>query len=572
MFYKRKWFLAAMLTGGALALAGCDDSGISQKTYDIASKNAAKLKSLADGLTSDLAEAEKKLANAQKALKTATDSAKMANDKVVRLTSEAVEADEALANAWDSAEIGADTVGTLTFKLTKANEDLTKAKENVVRLTSEAVEADEALANAWDSAEIGADTVGTLTFKLTKANEDLTKANEDLTKANEDLTKANEDLTKANEDLTKANENVVRLTSEAVEADEALAIARDSAEIGADTVGTLTFKLTKANENVETLRRQLLTPMIRAAYSGMKGADGARPGVLAGIDKPTISPSASPESDPSSASSESDPSSASPESVSNVYDEFHRPTIVQMSYDGENLSKELVNRDVAPIVGGYDGYRFEGETGKSNEKAYVVLYTDKRDRRASSKTPGIDDYLTFGVWLTVPKDTNVKHSVGAYATGGDPFKGNFANLEGTATYEGPAVGIYGKRAAGTGTSDVGSFTATASLTANFNKGSVYGYVMNFMEKGDDLEWKVKLDYEGAPDSGGATQISKTGEEADMIGSGMWTGQFYGNGEQPSDHPGYFAGTFNTKTGTPAKKKTDDQGFLGIVGAFGAKLQ
>ena len=51
MFSKGNWFLAAMLTGGALALAGCDDSGISQDTYNTTSKNTAEQQTLIDEAT-----------------------------------------------------------------------------------------------------------------------------------------------------------------------------------------------------------------------------------------------------------------------------------------------------------------------------------------------------------------------------------------------------------------------------------------------------------------------------------------------------------------------------------------
>ena len=388
-----------------------------------------------------------------------------------------------------------------------------------------------------------------------------------------------------------------------------------------ETYNRLTFDLAEAEA-------ELKTPMIRAAYSGMDSADGARPGVLAGIDKPTISPS------------------ASPKSVYNVYDEFHRPTIVQMSYDGQN--------------------RFEVVTGMSNEKTHVVLYTDKRvsymlpivtgaamdgnvysDGHGTNigswndglvngptetgqgsntwyikkdmtiagtydgidgtykcfyvvnKEPGCvvgdeesgtpqgvirfvpdrvegDDYLTFGVWLTVPEQVEDDHSVGAFATGNDPFKGDVSELKGTATYEGPAVGIYGKRETDSTTSDVGSFTATAYLTAKLANGQVYGDVTNFEENGESLgSWNVELNpgvRTGDPSHGlkfiGGTQNSNMGKGIDLKSTGKWTGQFYGNGKA-TDHPGSVAGTFNAKTGTP-KKTVGDQGFLGIVGAFGAK--
>ena len=295
----------------------------------------------------------------------------------------------------------------------------------------------------------------------------------------------------------------------------------------------------------KTAEAKLTAPMIRAANSNVASAGGA---VLDGIS-----------------GFESNDNEMKTVDVNYVY---HSPqvtiTTVDIASDEESTSK-LDMSFAAPIGGEYYGFSFDGRTGQF-EKAHVVLYSDKRVGEA--------DYLAYGVWLTEPilsagEQSTVKHRVGAYATGGDPFMGEVENLEGEATYEGSAVGIYGKREVDSTTSDVGSFTADASLTAMFGKQfKVYGYVMNFMEKGDDLEWKVKLDYIGEPDPfSGTTEISKTGMDRDMEGEGTWKGQFYG--KLPSNHPGSFAGTFNTKTGTPAQT-SGDQGFLGIVGAFGAK--
>ena len=380
-----------------------------------------------------------------------------------------------------------------------------------------------------------------------------------------------------------------------------------------------TAKIDRLTALVSRLTSLLQTPMIRAAYSDTDSAVGARPEVLAGIDKPTISPT-----------------------------------------DDEEARTIEGYRSVAPNVNGYYGYTFVDKT-RNSEKTHVVLYTDKRDKRISyvmtgaaddgnvysdgretgevswkdhlvtgiftdppqdegmegvkvdgryierykqvdgtyddiagtyeciepdnycyvgknqkmgvikftPTTPPADDYLTFGVWLTVPERATEMHPVGAFATGNDPFNGDVSKLKEIATYEGPAVGIYGKRAADSTTADVGSFTATASLKANFgNKYMVSGYVMGFEENGISLgEWKVNL--KTGDGLGGDTQISKTGKNFDMKSTGKWSGQFYGNGKV-TDHPGSVAGTFNTKTGTLIMEPLNDKGFLGIVGAFGAK--
>ena len=205
----------------------------------------------------------------------------------------------------------------------------------------------------------------------------------------------------------------------------------------------------------------------------------------------------------------------------------------------------------------YNGFKFKSQTEQFEKEHEVLLFTDK--------VKGEDDYLTFGVWLTMPKQAKDNHPVVAFAIGGDPFKGEFTGLPGTAKYEGPAVGIYGIRASGSETGETGSFTAKASLRANFSDGSVNGEVTDFIKKrgGRFGALKVKLifgDKNDGANFGGNTRIS-TGEDADVMSEGEWNGNFYGNG---NGHLSSVAGTFNAKTGDKTKV------FVGIVGAFGAK--
>ena len=505
-----------------------------------------------DRVMFDLAEAEKELEDAKK--------------EVNSLTSEKNDLTAQLKGAKDGAKEEYDRV---MFDLAEAEKELEDAKKEVNSLTSEKNDLTAQLKGAKDGAKEEYDRV---MFDLAEAEKELEDAKKEvnsLTSEKNDLTAqlkgakdgAKEeydrvmfDLAEAEKELEDAKKEVNSLTSEKNDLTAQLKGAKDGAKEEYDRV---MFDLAEAEKELEDAKKevnsltsekndltaQLLNPMTRAAYSGM-----ARPGVLAGIDNPTISPS------------------ASSERMTVEYGNDHKP-IVKIPTEDEAIELDR-SRSVAPVVNEYYGYTFVG-TGQSENK-HVVLYTDR------SKTPEIDDYLTFGVWLTVPEQVADDHSVGAYATGGDPFNGHVPGLTGEPTYEGPAVGIYGKRVAGTGTSDVGSFTADASLTAKFNDGSVSGYVTSFKENGKPLgAWKVKLNFgdsgdnELGPNFGGGTQISKTGNDPDMKGTGAWTGQFYGNGQQP----GSVAGTFNTKTGTLDKIMSDDQvdqGFLGIVGAFGAK--
>ena len=82
---------------------------------------------------------------------------------------------------------------------------------------------------------------------------------------------------------------------------------------------------------------------------------------------------------------------------------------------------------------------------------------------ATGTTPTADeDYLAWGVWLTVPDGTAVTDlaAAGAFASGNDVFQVR-AELTGTATYNGDASGLYSAGGA------VEYFEADVSLTANF---------------------------------------------------------------------------------------------------------
>ena len=73
------------------------------------------------------------------------------------------------------------------------------------------------------------------------------------------------------------------------------------------------------------------------------------------------------------------------------------------------------------------------------------------------------DYLTFGVWLSAPDTTGVDNTgveVGAFQAGNSAYT-LVAGLTGSATYEGPAVGV--KSMGG----EVSHVDGTATLTANF---------------------------------------------------------------------------------------------------------
>ena len=198
------------------------------------------------------------------------------------------------------------------------------------------------------------------------------------------------------------------------------------------------------------------------------------------------------------------------------------------------------------------------------------------------------DWLTAGVWLTIPDDLERgDYAIGSFVYGNDPFKPSADDarlIEGTATYQGEAFGRFAE--SDTGNEETGRFTADAVLVADFNDhavdgndfGVIYGDLTGFMthvmdEAGDTftqgVDWDVNfesamitLEADTNDDAVDNTALrfnsGATGHAGGHALAGYHNGQFYGsergepNGETPGAEasPGSVAGTFGlTDTNT-----------------------
>ena len=181
------------------------------------------------------------------------------------------------------------------------------------------------------------------------------------------------------------------------------------------------------------------------------------------------------------------------------------------------------------------------------------------------------DYLSGGVWLLVPDDATsaADYVFGAFADGSDPFtQSNLTGVQGTATYEGEATGVYSAEIAGS--TGIGYFDSDVALTADFGDGNdlgtISGLMTNFEVDGEATDGRLDLGTAniGSQNSGffkGSVTGSVTGTDADVERSytGQWGGQFFGN-EETDGKPGSVAGTFGGNS-------SDDS--VNFVGAFGA---
>ena len=239
------------------------------------------------------------------------------------------------------------------------------------------------------------------------------------------------------------------------------------------------------------------------------------------------------------------------------------------------------NRSVPSLGEGWNGGALGGTVGHLN--GHAVIYSNIE--KAVGGTPD-GYYLTLGAWLVTPVDpagASILYNWGAFANGHAAVALNFGQitaLTGTAAYQGPATGLYSKATfTGSGGSralqsaQVGSFTATAAINANFDAGvggagAITGSVTNFRENGESLgDWTVNLSsatnnvFLSYPELfSGLTGGSADGRSL----SGEWGVQPYRN--SASSGAGWVVGTFNAST---AAANNDA---LHMVGAFSAERQ
>ena len=203
------------------------------------------------------------------------------------------------------------------------------------------------------------------------------------------------------------------------------------------------------------------------------------------------------------------------------------------------------------------------------------------DDGAQSDQPDYE-FLHYGVWLSQTEDSDgaityneVEAFYGASAALEASTAGDLANLNGSASYTGSAVGLYVHDVLSEGGGSVvsstsGHFSADVTLEANFAGGSipaethnmVTGSISNFvLSGGEDQDWAVNLDGMRAD---GANTFSGDAEGGGPDGS--FNGTFYGDVTEdveatpanesvfPSDVAGEFNANFRTGN---------------VLGAFGA---
>ena len=205
-----------------------------------------------------------------------------------------------------------------------------------------------------------------------------------------------------------------------------------------------------------------------------------------------------------------------------------------------------------------------------------------------------DTYLYFGIWAREPKEASDTMNLDfQWIAGGDSGDITaFNDLEGTATFNGGAVGKYALKAVAGREARIGTFTAKATFTASFDEDTLSGTIDEFREGGSSLGegWRISL-IENASDTGADLAASGAkGEAHGSIGNvtarGTWDATLHGSDnhitELEADRDKYpktiyptanlagVVGWFNAYDGTgddPAARLASSN--AAIAGAFGA---
>ena len=205
-------------------------------------------------------------------------------------------------------------------------------------------------------------------------------------------------------------------------------------------------------------------------------------------------------------------------------------------------AQQFTDVGAAPALAGWTGRVFERPQAQGATQR-VVVYTN----RAASPNA----YYRMGWWMNEPQAVDDTHTTYRFVTPSlGLINGKQAGITGTATYAGSAVGLYSLRPRTGDAMRAGSFTATASLTANFGTDTVEGAITNFRdEKGAAISgWAVNLN---------STSLGTTVTSGNTSGAGAgglgWTGTFQqvfadkaGVNDRPPNHA---YGTFNARIGT-----------------------
>ena len=189
------------------------------------------------------------------------------------------------------------------------------------------------------------------------------------------------------------------------------------------------------------------------------------------------------------------------------------------------------------------------------------------------------EYMWFGVWarqtvrlgVANPNQPTEIWAFQANHGGTDPVS-DLSAATGSATYRGPAAGRYAVYEPDTGDSGIGSFTASATLQADFDTNTVSGTITGFS---NDPGWSLGLKQSAI--TGGNAEVDTDGVTWTIDGvpddSGTWEAAFYTNLDVPGSSDGNRAITYQPHGIAGTFEAAYDPSGVGaraaLIGAFGA---
>ena len=184
---------------------------------------------------------------------------------------------------------------------------------------------------------------------------------------------------------------------------------------------------------------------------------------------------------------------------------------------------------------------------------YSILFSDIRDNEDT-------DYLAGGFSISLPDPddpANTRNPWFTVAAGGnDPFQAtNIEPLQGKATYDGDAAGVYASKIT---TPALRYFNADVRLTADFDNNDIESIVTEGRDTAtNELIFKeLGLNILGwTTEQTGSFQGWVSGVVNGRPFTGHWGGRFFGNGESATDLPGSVAGTFGARSGDQTESLT-----------------
>lgn len=213
----------------------------------------------------------------------------------------------------------------------------------------------------------------------------------------------------------------------------------------------------------------------------------------------------------------------------------------------QNAQGDAENRDNVSRGGTYDGYSgtFSCATGcnvaadAQGEQTFTGTWSFKASATAGGAPMQDTEYLYFGIWAFEPNTPSAAHDFKWIAGGDATDITTFGDLEGTATFNGGAIGMYVLRNQVGRDDRIGTFTAKATFTANFDDDEIDGRITDFREGGTSLAgWSAYLgSSSSAPadlDATGATgTLVTTASIGGVAATGDWDATLHG-----SDNPGF----------------------------------